>query len=424
MWALVDCSNFYCSCERIFRPDLEDKPVAVLSNNDGCLISLTPETKALGYKMGGIYHLLAGRLKRDGVTCFSSNYTLYGDISRRVMETLETVAPEIDQYSIDEAFVPFDRVLAVKAEEIGRLLHDRVRRWVGVPVRVGLGPTRTLAKLANHWAKKKSRVYRLELGSRELEEILEDTTVEEVWGIGSRLEARLARLGIINARQLRDLEAASARKLLSVVGQRTVMELRGVQCILDAPPAPRRTLVSSRSFGRRVSRKEDLAQALAMHCAIAGEKLRSEELEAGALSVWVTSSRHGEEPYVCQSADINLIRPTNITGELIVASAEALEKCYRPGPGFMKGGIMLYELFDENRRQRTLLEAGDEAGPKRQRQLMAALDRINRRFGRDTLHFAAQGPDDAFWHMRRQKMSGNFTTKWRDLPRAKAGRTE
>ncbi len=420
MWALVDCQSFYCSCERLFRPDLEGRPVVVLSNNDGCLIALTPEAKALGFKLGDVHFEVERHLKRHKVTVFSSNYTLYGDISQRVMRTMETVVPEIDQYSIDEAFVPFDRVLAGQAEDVGWALHDRVRRWVGVPVRVGIGPTRTLAKLANHRAKKLSRVLKFELGSPELESTLAETPTVDVWGIGRRMSDRLERLGITNARQLRDMELGRAKKYLTVIGQRTVLELRGVQCILEEPPAPRQTLVSSRSFGHRTTRKEDLAQALAMHCAIAGQRLRTEGLEASSMQVWVLTSRHSEdEPYVSLSAHVHLPLPTNITGELIAASAEALDRCYQPGHGFMKGGIMLYNLAEAARRQMTLMEAAVGPAQQKARDLMRALDTVNDRYGRDALRYAAQGPAEADWHMRREKMSGLFTTRWADLAKAR-----
>jgi len=420
LWALMDCSSFYCSCERLFRPDLEGKPVVVLSNNDGCLIALTPEAKALGYKLGDVFFQLEKQLARDRVAVFSSNYTLYGDISRRVMATLESVVPEIDQYSIDEAFVPFDRALAAQAGAVGWEIHDRVRQWVGVPVRCGLGPTRTLAKLANHWAKKRTRVFQLELGSPELEDILEETPTEAVWGIGRKMSLRLSRLGIVNARQLRDMDLGAVRKFLTVTGQRTVMELRGVQCVMAEPPAPRRTLVSSRSFGRQVKRKEDIAEALAMHCAIAGERLRQERLEARALTVWAMTPWHDKAAYVCQSAHISLDLPTSDTDELTRAAKEALDRCYKAGPGFMKGGLMLYDLVEADRRQLTLMETALEPGRLKRRELMRALDKVNGKYGRETLRYGAQGAPDAFWHMRREKMSGHFTTRWADLPVVKA----
>lgn len=420
LWALVDCQTFYCSCERLFRPDLKDKPVVVLSNNDGCLISLSQEARALGFKMGDVYYQAEKRLRAAGVAVFSSNYALYGDLSRRVIETMESVAPEVDQYSIDEAFVPFNAVMAAQADEVGRELHDRVRQWVGIPVRVGIGPTRTLSKLANHWAKRKSRVYRLEAGSAELERLLEATAVDEVWGVGRRMAKKLASFGIATARQLRDMDADLARKHLSVVGFRTVMELRGVQCIMEDKPSPRQTLVSSRSFGRQVTKKEDLAEALAMHCAIAGERLRRENMEASAIQIWVSTARYVNKPYTSLGTQVHLACPTNITRELTAAAHEALDHCYKPGLKFMKGGIMLYNLTEVNRGQITLLESAARPERQKNQDLMGALDKINGLYGEDTLRYGAQGQADAFWHMRREKMSGCFTTNWNELARAKA----
>lgn len=391
MWGLVDCQSFYCSCERIFRPDLEGKPVVVLSNNDGCLIALTPEAKALGYKMGDVYHLLERQLRKDKVAVFSSNYTLYGDISRRVMKAMASVTPAIDQYSIDEAFVPFDKVLCANLDEVGWELHNRVWQWVGVPVRVGIGPTRTLAKLANYWAKKRTRVFRLDSNTSELDDVLTETGTENVWGIGRRLSDKLTRMGINNARQLRDMDLSTAKKHLTVVGQRTVLELRGIQCVMEELPTSRKTMVSSRSFGRRVSRLEDIREAIAMHCSIAGERLRKEELVARALQVWVMTSRHMDEPYCCLSAHANLHLPTNITSELIEAANEALDRCYEPGHGFMKAGIMLYDLADADRRQMTLMEAAVSPAQEKKRNLMRVLDQVNDKYGRDTMRIAAQG---------------------------------
>lgn len=415
MWALLDCNTFYCSCERLFRPDLNGKPVVVLSNNDGCLIALTPEAKALGFKMGDIYHLRAAELRQKKVEVFSSNYTLYGDISRRVMATLESVVPAaVEQYSIDEAFIPFDRALAVQALEVGWAMHDRVSRWVGVPVRVGLGPTKTLAKLANSWAKKINRVLWLKLNSRELEDVLNQTPVGEIWGIGRALSARLTALGLTNARQLRDMGLSQAKKLLSLVGQRTVMELRGIQCISETREV-RQTLVSSRSFGRAVTKKEDLMEALARHCTLAAARLRAEGLEAGGLSVYLRTSRHASSPFFEAGATVYLSSPTNDTSELIKSARVALDRGYRPGHCFLKGGLMLFQIQVEGQSSKTLLDLVDGPGVTRPKELMKSIDRINDKYGPDAIHFF-QGVPKALWHMKRDRLSGQMTTNWSELP--------
>lgn len=419
LWGLVDCNSFYCSCERLFRPDLEGKPVVVLSNNDGCLIALTPEAKALGFKMGDIYFQVKHRLEELGVTAFSSNYTLYGDISNRVMGTLKSLVP-IEQYSIDESFIPFYPATAVQALDVGWAMHDRVKQWVGVPVRVGIGPTRTLAKLANLWAKKRTRVLKLDLGSTELEEVLEATPTGDIWGIGRKQAAKLERIGICSARQLRDMSLEHALQLLTVVGQRTVLELRGFQCIMEnEAPVPRKTLINSRSFGRQVSKKEDLAQAMTMHCTIAAERLRLEKVEAAGLCVHMQTSAHSEAPYFSTSAKVHLPTPTNNTAVLIKAAMMALDKCYRPGHGYMKGGIMLFDLQEQGSRQLTLMEAAESSEQKQQTRLMQTLDRINDKFGKDTLKYLSQGPPKARWHMTRNLLSGAFTTQWAQLAKVR-----
>ncbi len=421
MWALVDCNSFYCSCERLFRPDIRDKPVVVLSNNDGCLIALTPEARALGFAMGDVYFQVKHRLRRCGVEVFSSNYTLYGDISARVMRTIATLAP-IEQYSIDETFIPLDRVLAAQAEDMGWAVHDRVAKWVGMPVRVGIGTTRTLAKLANHWAKKVSRVLKLCHGDALTEELLEKTPAEDVWGIGRRMAKRLERYGVRNARQLRDMPPLLAKNVLTVVGEKTVRELGGFPCIMqDEAPVPRKTLVSSRSFGRRTSAREDLAQALTMHAQLAGERLRAENMVAGMVRVWAQTSRHTEKPCHGITAHTAVTPPSNNTGDLVKAALRALDLCYEPGHGFMKGGLMLYELEEEGSRQLTLVEACAGLRENRNKALMDALDAVNGRYGRDTLHYGSQGPETANWHMTRNLMSRRFTTRADELLVVRAG---
>ena len=417
LWGLVDCNNFYVSCERAFRPDLEGRPVVVLSNNDGCIIARSQEAKSLGFKMGDPAFKMESLFHQHGVVVFSSNYTLYGDMSRRVMQALESLV-EIEQYSIDECFIPFRPALAAQAEDVAQALKGRAKQWAWLPVSVGVGPTRTLAKVANHRAKKGGTgVLVLRPGSQALEQALEETPTGDVWGIGSRLAKRLERYNIMNALQLRDMDLDLALRVLTVTGQRTVLELRGVQCIMeDQAPVPRKTLVSSRSFGRRVKRKEDLAEALAMHAAIAARRLRSEGLLASSLSIHCSTSPHADRPYSSISKHVSLMMPTNITQKLIAGALQALEECYHPSE-YMKGGIMLYDIVQVNSRQLTLLEACAPEADERKAALMTAMDKINDRFGRDSLRSGAQGPKNPFWAMRRDKKSPHYTTNWDELPK-------
>ncbi|MDR2669839.1 MAG: Y-family DNA polymerase [Desulfovibrio sp.] len=418
LWALVDCNNFFASCERLFRPDLADRPVVVLSNNDGCIVARSNEAKALGIGMGEPEFKVRELLRMHDVAVFSSNYVLYGDIASRVMRTLESIVPEVEQYSIDEAFVPLRGALAANADGIADEMWRRVRRWTGIGVAVGLGATRTLAKIASERAKKGCGVCRLEAGP-EANGILEATPVGDVWGIGRKSDLKLRSYDIYTARQLRDADGALIRKLLGIAGTHTALELRGIPC-LDAAnaPMPRRSMVSSRSFGEKVRDKQYLAEALAMHASLAGERLRKEKLEAGGLTVHIRTSRHGVEAFYDETASITLARPTSSTRDFIHATARGLEAIFRPGYAYAKAGIILYDLAAPGSRPGNLLnwiktDAGDK---KSDTKLMHALDVVNRRFGRGMLRFAAEGKRAAPWHVKSDRRSPRATTAWDELP--------
>lgn len=418
----MDCNAFYVSCERVFRPDLASKPVVVLSNNDGCIVARSEEAKALGIKMGEAEFKVRHILKQHGVAVFSSNYTLYGAFSARVMATLGTLAP-VEQYSIDEAFVPFHRAMAVQAHDVGTTLRERVARWTGIPVSVGIGPTRTLAKVANHKAKKDKKtkgVVVLEPETAETNAILEATHVGEVWGIGRRNAAKLENMGIVNALRLRDMDLDLALRHLTVVGQRTVYELRGRQCIMENQiPVPRRSLISSRSFSNRISDRESLSEAICLHVTRAAERLRKESLEASTLTIYCESSRFAETPFVRLEKAVRLPVATNITGELLPAAMEALHAVYMPAE-YVRAGVILLEIVETGRRQMSLFEAGlpegSMEGRRRGRDLMKALDTVNEKFGRGTLRYLSEGPADALWHMQRGRRSPDYLTSWEDLP--------
>lgn len=419
LWGLLDCNNFYASCEKAFRPDLIGKPIVVLSNNDGCIVARSAEAKALGIKMGEPAFKAADILRRHRVEVFSSNYELYGDLSRRVMRNLDKLA-DIEQYSIDECFIRMGSAMAVQAEAAAKEFKRVIQKNVWIPVSVGVGSTRTLAKVANHLAKKSGQgVLVLRPGSAELEDALERTSVEDVWGIGRRFAKRLLRYGVTTARHLRDMDPDLALRVLTVVGQRTVLELRGEQCItLDDPGVVRKTLVSSRSFGSKISRKSDLAESLAMHASIAAEKLRREGLLASVIHVFCSTSLFGDEPGRSIGTRVSLPVPANDTLTLVSASRAALDSCFRPGP-YIKAGVMVVELAEKCRRQLTLLEACAPPEGGQRQALMEAFDVINAKYGRDTIRTAAQGARGAPWHMKRSKKSPNYTTDWEEL--AKAG---
>ena len=419
LWALVDCNNFFASCERLFRPDLLGKPVVVLSNNDGCIVARSNEAKALSIGMGEPEFKARHLLRRHNVAVFSSNYTLYGDISNRVMLTLESLAPEVEQYSIDEAFVPLPGALAINADELAWALRERVRKWTGILVSIGVGSTRTLAKLASEIAKKGKGVHRLEAGTAETEKILSATPIEDIWGIGRHSAEKLRLRSIHSAKDLRDADASMIKKLLSVCGLKTAIELRGIPCIdQSAAPTPRRTMVSSRSFGERVTEKQHLAEALAMHATLAGERLRREKLEAGGISVFIRTAWHGQGPFYGKSAEIHFPSTTANTRSFIEAARQGLDSIFQPGIPYAKAGIMLFDLMERDRRQqRSLLDmlAPDERKEK-DKKLMAALDAVNKRFGRGSIRFAAEGKADAPWQMKHPRRSPRYTSAWDDLP--------
>jgi DNA polymerase V len=392
--------------------------VVVLSNNDGCIVARSNEAKALGINMGEPEFKVRDLLKQHNVAVFSSNYALYGDISNRVMLTVESLVPVVEQYSIDEAFVPLDAALAANADEIARATRERVRRWTGIVVSIGVGTTRTLAKLASEIAKKGDGLCRLDAGSPETEDVLARTPAGDIWGIGRKSALKLRMAGIYTARDVRDCDNLKIRALLNVNGLNTAFELRGVHSIEMADaPISRRTIISSRSFGARATEKEALEEALAMHATLAGERLRREKLRASGLAVHIRTSRHGNGPFYEQRANVSLRLPTADTRELVRAARQGLEAVFQRGYSYAKAGIMLYDLAPAEGGQTNLLELIAPPARLHEKELMAALDAVNRRFGRGTLRFAAEGKADAAWRMQHSRRSPRWTTVWDELPK-------
>lgn len=422
LFALVDCNNFYVSCERLFRPDLVDKPVVVLSNNDGCIVSRSAEAKALGIGMAEPEFKVRPLLKKHNVAVFSSNYALYGDISQRVMATLESLCPQVEQYSIDEAFIRLDAALAANAQELALALRQRVLQWTGITVSVGLGATRTLAKLANLRAKKEgSGVASLGLSTEEgaLNAALHPIPVGEVWGIGRRQALKCQARGICTALQLQQADDAWIKKALTVTGWQTALELRGISCIgMNKAPIPRKTLVSSRSFAQRVSDKAALCEALSSFAARAGERLRREQLVASGIGVHIRTSRHEERAFHDATTQISFPQPCNDTLALIKAAQRGLDALYKTGHGYTKAGVILFGLEEQGRIQGNLLNLAHDTEQKPTKVLNAALDRINQRYGKRALYYGAEGADKAVWHMRQKHLSPRLTTHWNELARA------
>ena len=428
--ALVDCASFYGSCERAFRPDLAGKPIVVLSNNDGCVIARTPEAKALGVPMGAPYFKVRRQLDRDGVVVFSSNYALYADLSRRVMSVLEAFTPDVDVHSIDEAFlaVPVDaahpEAERERLGELARAVRHRVLRVTGIPVRVSIAETKTLAKAASEYARHHGDTVCF-WRHPDRDAFLDALAVEDVWGIGPRWARRLHDAGVDTASAFAALPDAAIRRRFSVVALRTALELRGLACIEgDAGGKARRTLVRSRSFGARTNALGPALEAVATHAARAAEKLRAEGLAAGALQAFVTTGRHGDGPHHYGAACAPFAHPTASSFEIVGAARRLLRACHRAEDAagrphrYMKAGVILTELAPRRDCQADLFLPRAAEHPA----LLAAVDRVNARFGRHSVALAAQGAPrqleagDAVWAMSRQRLSPRYTTCWEDLP--------
>jgi DNA polymerase V len=421
MYAIVDCNNFFVSCERVFEPKLIGKPVVVLSNNDGCIISRSAEAKKLGIKMGAPYFDVRKDIEKHNVKVFSSNYALYGDFSRRVMNALGEFVDrgdDLEVYSIDEAFLNL-APLADLHEPVDycRRIRTTVERWTGIPVSVGIAPTKTLAKIANTVAKKYkgyNGVFHLDTKER-TEKVLAATPVKDVWGIGRRLGDKLEQYGIYNALQLRDCNDMLIRKTGGITILRTVNELRGTPCFFsDSVPDVKKGIASTRSFGKTVTEYEDLREAVSTYISRAAVKLRKQGSAAGALYVFVRTSAFEEGEKYQRSSWRELPVHTDSTPELIHHATEMLREIYRAGISYKKAGVMLSQLIPRDSIQ---LNAFDTADRSRESRAMKVLDQINRTHGTDVLRIASTGTSDSreHWQMRSKMVSPQFTTKWNEL---------
>lgn len=423
MIGLVDCNNFYVSCERVFKPSLEGRPVGVLSNNDGCVIARSSELKAMGVEMGTPAFRLQSCLQRGEIHLQSSNYELYGDMSARVRMVLEEGVDEVEPYSIDEMFVRLEGFDDAALSRLARSLYDNVRRDTGLPVCVGVAPTHTLAKLANHVAKS-STAYRgvcvLTADGDETRRVLQHTPLGDIWGLGRRMAERLALLGLRTAWDLRVADAKALRRHHSVVLERTILELRGISCITMQDDDIRRRLMVSRSFGRATGEWRDLREAISQHAQHAAEKLRHQRSLARAVYVFLRTNRHRRDlPQHMPELIIELPRPTNDSRPIIAAARQALTRLHRPGYRYMKAGVMLLDLLDIEHHQLSLLSPSDDTERQRGERLMATLDTLNRRMGRHTIGFGLPDPE-APWRLRCGNLSSRYTTRWDELLKAKA----
>ncbi len=416
---LIDANNFYASCEQAIDPALLGRPVVVLSNNDGCVVSRSSEARQLGIAMGRPYFQIAEQLARHGVVVRSSNYALYGDMSQRLMSSLEPYVAELEVYSIDEAFARLPRPPSGDLGPWARELRSRIRRNLGLPIAIGIAPSKVLAKVANRIAKADSQHAGLfDLSRQENPDPwLEGTPAEELWGVGRRL-GRWCRLrGIANARQLRDMASGELRAKAGVVGLRLQLELRGVSCLpLEEAPAAKRETCVSRSFSRPISELEELRQAVASYVVRAAEKLRRQRQRAGRLTVFARTSAFAPD-FFSRAAGVDLPLASHDTAVLLQAALHLVPSLHRPHRRFVKAGVLLQDLQPETQLQQHLLASLPAEQQQRREALMACIDGLNRRYGSGTMQWAACGLQ-ADWAMRRQQLSRAATTRLDDLPTA------
>lgn len=417
MFALVDVNSFYASCETVFRPDLRGKPVVVLSNNDGCVIARSAEAKALQIPMGAPYFKLKNDFRRNNVQVFSSNYALYADMSNRVMTTLEDMAPAVEIYSIDEAFMCLDGMQRLTSlDDLGRKVRARIKQETHLTVGVGIAQTKTLAKLANHAAKKWSKTGGvLDLSNTDRQKkLLALVPVEDVWGVGRRISKKLNAMGITTAKDLADQSTYIIRKHFNVVLERTVRELRGEPCLELEEFAPtKQQIVCSRSFGSRITEYMDMRQAVCAFAERAAEKLRKERQYCKQIAVFVRTNPHAEgEVFYGNQANGKLLTPSNDTRDIIRVAMDALDQIWLDGHRYMKAGVMLGDFFSQGVSQLNLF---DEYRPQPNSEaLMRVVDGLNQS-GKASLFFAGQGIEKS-WAMKREMLSPAYTTKISDLP--------
>ena len=419
IFGLIDCNNFYVSCERVFRPDLEGKPVIVLSNNDGNAISRSNEAKRW-VAMGDPAFKIRDIIKREKIQVFSSNYAYYGDLSRRVNDVLGSMVPTIETYSIDESFLNLGEFREREVEHLARELRNRVQRWVGIPTCVGIAPTKTLAKVANFIAKKRPQ-YRgvCDLRSSQVRaDLLSTVPVNEVWGIGAASAAKLAMIGVQTAADLAALDPDNARALMTVTGGRTVYELRGISCLpLELMVPTRKGIAVTRSFGAPVTSWREMREAIASYATRAAEKMRRYKVAAENIFIFMHTNTFNNDPFYSNGASARFSETTNDTGEVVALAVRLGERLWKDGFRYSKCGVMITELMPETIRQPALW--GELDREKRER-AWRAMDKLNATLGRDTIRILGAGPKEAAWKLRAGYRSPRWTTRWNELPTVKA----
>jgi DNA polymerase V len=436
MYALVDGNNFYVSCERVFRPSLNSRPVVVLSNNDGCAIARSNEAKDLGIRMGAPWFQIGHLEHSAGLVALSANFTLYGDMSDRMMSLAAGLGPTQEIYSIDESFIGLHGVRGDLVQR-ARRVRERILQWTGIPTCIGIAPTKTLAKLANHIAKtaeRKPGSYPQELAqvcslaalpAQDLDDVLQATAVDEVWGVGPRIAKQLNEGGICTVLDLVRMDPATIRRGWNVTLEKTVRELQGQPCVeLDDAPGPKQQIACTRSFGQPIHDLTPMIEAVSEFAARAAEKLRKQNSLARELLVFMHTSPHRSGPQCSRSVVVPLRRPTDDTLTLTKAAVDGMRRMYQPGYDFIKAGVMLLELQPAGVLQHELaLEPTEDEEPTRDRsRLMAAVDAINGRFGKGTVHSGATGKTgpQRTWVMKQERRTPQYTTRLEDVPVVRA----
>lgn len=415
MFALVDCNNFYCSCERLFNPKLEKRPVIVLSNNDGCAISRTEEAKALGIAMASPAFMMSDLIEKHEVAVFSSNYTLYGDMSARIMETLSALVPKVEMYSIDEAFLDLHALVQTDLLDLGFRIRRTVMKNIGIPVSIGMAPTKTLAKMANRHAKKYYSDAAVFWAANPMltREMLSATPVEQIWGIGSQTALFLTGAGFNTAADLANAPEDWVEKNLSVKGLRLLFELRGIPAIAwEESTAARKSICTSRSFGVRLTNKNHVAEALANYAASCAAKMRAENTCCRSLEVFIQTNPHKTQEAQYRRAIVTeLERASNNSGEIIKAALRALDLIFKPGFRYMKCGITVRDLVPESSVQTSCF---DNADRRKGRHVMQAMDKINSSMGGELVRAAVQGFDRSY-RLKTAFLSPRYTTRMAEI---------
>ena len=408
IFALIDCNAFYVSCERVFNPKLNNKPVVALSNNDGCIIARSKEAKALGIKMGVPLFKVKDIVERENVIVFSSNYTLYADMSRRVMNIISEFTPSIEVYSIDEAFIELTN-MNVDYESYARHMRKVILQYTGIPVSIGIASTKTLTKVANHIAKDDESLEGVcsLIQHENLDQVLEDTNVADVWGVGRQLSKKLIANGIFNAKLLKNCEDAWVRKMMSVNGLKTVSELREISCLdLEETSATRKSCCTTRSFGKPLINLEDIEQAVTTFARRATERIRGENLIASTVSVFLRTNPFDRNRYYSNSSTTTLSYPTYDTMQIVKTALQLTKIIFRENYKYKKAGVLLSGFYEKGTETKDLFSEARYRSPK----LMSAVDQINERYGSDTIQIATECQMGK-WKQKRKNCTQSYTTQ-------------